>query len=65
MRVSNHLLGQEKSLSKSTEGDHKILIQENCTCQDYQWNSFRTQAAGEIICPIFNLENVEMNITQT
>ena len=54
-----------KSLSKGTEGEHNILIQKNCTCQDNQQNPFHTQAAEEIICPILDLENVEMNITQT
>ena len=65
MRVLNHLLGWEKSLRKGTEGDHNILIQKNCTCQDNQWNPFHTQAAEEILCPILNLEIVEMNIIQT
>ena len=62
MRVLKHLLGWEKSLSKGTKGDHNILIQTNCTCQDNQQNPFHTQAVEEIICPILNLENVEMNI---
>ena len=65
VRVLNHLLGREKSLSKGTEGDHNILIQTKFTCQDNQRNPFHTQAAEEIICPILNLENVEMNIIQT
>ena len=65
MRELKHLLGREKSLSKVTEGDHNILIQKNCTCQDNQWNPFHTQAAEEIICPILDLAFVEMNIIQT
>ena len=65
MRVLNHLLGQEKYLSKGTKGDHNILIQMFFTCQDNQRNPFNTQAAEEIICPILNLEIVEMNIIQT
>ena len=65
MRLLNHMLGRENSLSKVTEGDHNILIEKNCTCQDNQWNSFHTHAAVEIICPIFNLEFFEMNIIQT
>ena len=59
------MICREKSLSKVTEGDHNILVQNNCTCQDNQRNQFHTQAAEEIICPILNLENVEMNIIQT
>ena len=50
-RVLNHLLGQEKYLSKGTECDHNILIQRNFNHQDTQWNQFHTQAAEEIICP--------------
>ena len=65
MRLINHLLGQEKYLIKDTKGDHNILIQNFCTCQDNQRNSFQTQAAEEIICPILNLEIVKMNIIQT
>ena len=65
MRVLNHFLGLEKALIKGTEGDHNILTQKNCTCQDNQWNSFHTQAAEEIICPILDLAFVEMNIIQT
>ena len=65
MIVLNHLLGLEKYLSKGTEGDHNILIQKNCTCQNNQRNPFHTQAAEEIICPILNIEIFEMNIIQT
>ena len=64
MRVLNHLLGKEKSFSEGTEGDHNILIQRNCTCQDNQRIPVHTQAAEEIVCPILNLEIVKMNIIQ-
>ena len=65
MRVLYHLLGREKSLSKDPEGDHNILIQDNCTCQDTQRNPFQTQATEEIICPSLNPGNVEMKLIQT
>ena len=65
MIVLNHLLDREKSLSKGTESDHNILIQKNCTRQDTQQNSIQTQAAEEIICPIFNPGNFEMKLIQT
>ena len=64
-RVLNHLIGQGKSLSKGTEGDHNILIQKNCTCQDTQRNPFHTQDAEEIICPSLNSGNFEMKLIQT
>ena len=59
------LAWSRKSLSKSTVGDHNILIQNKCTCQDNQRNPFHTQAAEEIICPVFNLAIVEINIIHT
>ena len=64
VRVLKHVLGQEKSLSEGTECDHNILIQRICDHQDTQWNPFHTQAAEEIICPIFNPGRVEMELIQ-
>ena len=63
MIVLNNVLGQNKSLSKGTECDHNILIERNCDHQDTQWNSFHTQAAKEIICPILNPGIGEMELT--
>ena len=63
-RVLNHLLGQEKYLSKDNEGNHNILIKNNCTCQDTQRNPFQTQSAKEIICPNLNPGNFEMKLIQ-
>ena len=62
-RVLNHLIGQEKCLSKGTEGDHNILIFKN-SCQDTEQNPFQTQAAEEIICPILNPGNVKLKLIQ-
>ena len=46
MRVLNHLLGREKYLSKATEGDHNILIQ---NWADYLFSSLSVKWIALII----------------